>query len=334
MRDYNFPKVDTLVPLVCISIVGKKHSKMRKSYISILLIFSTFLAFSVAKAQSLNTLSFKQLQQYEDSLIVLGKTVLTDTIQENRQSSAQLLAKTLESALKVQNSFAYPFDSLRSVSISYPSDSTFRIFTWQLYIDINEYRYFGAIQMNSEELKLFPLNDRSEEMEEIAYEDFTADYWYGSLYYNIEAFDTPEGPQYLLFGFDAYQFFTKRKLIDVLSFKDGQPSFGAPVFKEQEGEGIGIDKNRLVFEYTAEAAIRVNYDPNLKMIVHDHLISMMTPRGPVMAPDGSYVGYQLQAGTWNIVEKIFHQVSDEAPRPKPILNQTERSKRKDIFGNK
>jgi len=306
---------------------------MRKPHISILLIFCTFLAFSSAKAQSLDSIAAKQMKQYEDSLIVLGKMVLTDTIPENRQSSAQLLAQTLADALKIQNSFAYSFDSLNSVSILYPADSTFRIFTWQLYIDVDDYRYFGAIQMNSEELSLFPLNDRSDEMGEIVYEDLTADYWYGALYYNLKAFDTPEGPQYILFGFDGYQFFTKRKLIDVLSFKEGKPTFGAPVFKEKEGEGIGIDKNRLVFEYTAEAAIRVNYDPDLKMIVHDHLISMMTPRGPVMAPDGSYVGYQLKKGTWNVVEKIFHEVSDEAPRPKPILNETDRSKRRDLFGN-
>ena len=244
-----------------------------------------------------------------------------------------MLAQTLADALKIQNSFAYPFDSLNSVSILYPADSSFRIFTWQLYVDIDDYQYFGAIQMNSEELNLFPLNDRSDEMGEIDYEDLTADYWYGALYYNLKAFDTPEGPQYILFGFDGYQFFTKRKLIDVLSFKEGKPVFGAPVFKEKEGEGIGIDKNRLLFEYTAEAAIRVNYDAELKMIVHDHLISMMTPRGPVMAPDGSYVGYQLKNGSWNIVEKIFHEVSDEAPRPKPILNEKDRSKRKDLFGN-
>ncbi|MEY3369157.1 MAG: hypothetical protein RI973_2312, partial [Bacteroidota bacterium] len=89
------------------------------------------------------------LEEYEDSLGYFGFLVINDSASENRFASCKLLIKTLVKALQVENSFHYPFEQLQTVSILYPPDSTFRIFTWQLYVDENDYRYYGAIQMNS-----------------------------------------------------------------------------------------------------------------------------------------------------------------------------------------
>ncbi len=271
------------------------------------------------------------VRTFEDSLQQLSEIFMTDPIPENRIAACQSFVPTLVQALEEKNSFAISFDSLTRISIQYPPDSTFRIFTWQLYVDTDDYRYFGAIQMNTEDLQLIPLKDQSDAVEDPEFEILDPDNWYGAVYYNLKAFDTPEGTQYLLFGFDGYQFFDKRKIVDVLRFRDGAPVFGAPVFATLE-EGRGpITQNRLVREYASSATIRCNFDSEHDIILLDHMaaIQRMDGNGLSLIPDGTYEGYRYKDGLWVYEEKLFHVILEEAPRPKPILNE----KKKDLFGN-
>jgi hypothetical protein len=292
----------------------------------------------------LTTASFAQEQEYfteeqlailddmEDTISLLAYAVINDSLPEHRFGTCRELIPTLVRALKTKNSFHYPFNQLKSISIQYPQDSSFRVFTWQLYVDVNDYRYFGAIQMNTPDLKLYPLVDRSFEVNDVPNEILTADKWYGSVYYNLKEVESDAGKYYLLFGFDGYEFFRKRKVVDVLTFDEaGKPVFGAPVFRNQEDPKQPPQKNRLFLEYSAEASVRLNYDEYLEKIMFDHLIEMSGSygEGPTKFPDGSYEGYVLEKdGFWYYQSKIFNQVSDEAPRPHPILDE----RTKDIFG--
>ncbi len=270
------------------------------------------------------------LQEMEDTVALLAYAVINDSLPEHRFGACREMIPRLVKALKVKNSFQYPFEQLKSVSIQYPQDSSFRIFTWQLYVEENEYRYYGTIQMNTPELKLYPLVDRSFEVMVPEQEQLEADNWYGAVYYNLMQADGPAGRYYLLFGFDGHELFRKRKLIDVLRFgEDGEPIFGAPVFVH----GPNQVKHRVLREYSAEVSTRLNYDEMLGSIVFDHLIPRDGPygEGTTYYPDGSYEGYRLSAdGLWVHQEKLFNQVSDEAPTPAPILDRRER----DIFGRK
>jgi hypothetical protein len=270
------------------------------------------------------------LKKFEDTLALCGFIVVNDSLPDNRYVACKKLIKTLVQGLKVKNSFNYPFERLKSVSIQYPQDSSFRIFTWQLYVDTSDYRYYGAIQLNSPDLKLIPLIDRSYEIESPQSEILTPEKWYGNLCYNLRQFDTPEGRKYLVFGFDGHSFFHKRKLIDVLTIKDGRASFGAPVFYEiRPKTGEQVVRNRVFKEYSSEASFRMNYDPIFDMIIFDHLEMMGGPQGPVFVPDGTHEGYKLQDGHWIWVENVFTQTMDEAPIPEPVLDSR---KSQDIFG--
>ncbi len=304
------------------------------------LVFSIFfcLQLLVVNAQTPKTVkpdSIKDvgtIEAYEDTLAFLSFLIVNDSLEENRLLAVKKLIPTLVKALKHENSFQYPFEKLKSISIQYPADSTFRIFTWQLYVDENDYRYFGAIQMNTPSLKLFPLQDRSHEVTNVDNDILTPEKWYGSVYYNLLDFDTDEGKKYLLFGYDGFSFHTKRKLIDVLSFKNGKPVFGAPVFASLDLENPHKPKNRLVLTFSAAASVKLNYDGHLNMIIFDHLItgfSEVPGQGPTNLPDGSYEGYQLKNGQWIHVDKVFDRVYETAPREEPILDD---EKKKDIFG--
>ncbi|MEP6597788.1 MAG: hypothetical protein ABJA71_17665, partial [Ginsengibacter sp.] len=92
--------------------------------------FAVFLLLcNIAFAQHLSLADKQNLQKKEDSL----KTLAIDIIQ-GRTSSDRLIAdsqftKIFVRALKINNSFYYPFDSLITISRLVPEDSTFKIFT-------------------------------------------------------------------------------------------------------------------------------------------------------------------------------------------------------------
>jgi len=288
--------------------------------------------FANAQSDELSQENRATIKTWEDTLAVLSYAVINDSLPEHRFAACRSMIPTLVKALKIDNSFQYPFERLKTVSIQYPRDSSFRIFTWQLYVDKNEYRYYGAIQMNTPELQLFPLIDRSYNVANVEQEELTPEKWYGSVYYNLKACDSPQGKYYLLFGFDGYEFFHKRKIVDVLHFRDGKPVFGAPVFIKQEPDKPLQEKKRLMIEYSATASVRLNYDEALELLIFDHLIPTKGQYGEglAMVPDGSYEAYEFQKGLWHYKPKVFDQISDEAPRPYPVLEGRER----DIFGKK
>lgn len=301
------------------------------------LLLTALFAVSGIQAQSKNkktvTLSpeaIERLHTGEDTLALLAYAVINDSIEQERFAACRGLIQTLVRTLKTENSFQYRFDRLKSISIMAPPDSSFRIFTWQLFVNDSTYRYYGAIQMNSPELKLFPLIDRSETMDERpVFEALPSERWYGALYYTLRQFDTKEGNKYLLCGFDAYTFFEKRKVIEVLSFDAaGKPVFGAPVFDKPDVKQAEL---RMLFEYSAEASVRVNWDEQYQLILFDHLIPWPSPfgRGISFVPDGSYDGLRLEKGRWKYIDKVFNDVQEEAPRPEPVLDSRQD---KDIMG--
>ena len=283
-------------------------------------------------ANGLTPEAVEQLHTSEDTLVILSYAVVNDSLPEMRFLACRSLIKALVRALKVEHSFQYPFERLKSVSIVAPPDSSFRIFSWQLFVNDSTYRYYGAIQMNQPDLKLFPLVDRSFELRGIPdRQQLTAENWYGVLYYNILPLQTKNEVHYLLFGYDAFSFFDKRKVLEVLKFDgaDGAPRFGAPVFDRPEGDEI----QRLILEYFAEANIRLNWDEHYQMILFDHLIPYPNPYtgGIMYVPDGSYCGYKIEKGRLRYVEKVFDEVQEEAPRPEPVLDK---EKGTNILGTK
>jgi len=282
-------------------------------------------------AGNLSAEAIQQIKLGEDTLAVLAYATVNDSIEQERFAACRALITALVRTLKVENSFNYQFERLRSVSIMSPPDSSFRIFTWQLFVNDSTYRYYGAIQMNQKELKLIPLIDRSADMLTLpAQEQLASERWYGVIYYHLRQFDTKQGRKYLLLGYDACDFYNRRKVVDVLSFdKTGKPVFGADVFDRDQKPLV--PEQRIFVEYVAEASIRLNWDEHYQMILIDHLIPMPSPYGSgvVQVPDGSYDALKLEKGRWKYISKVFNDVMTEAPRPEPVLDDR---KNKDIMG--
>ncbi|WP_116125044.1 hypothetical protein [Lewinella sp. IMCC34183] len=258
-------------------------------------------------------------------LAALAETIYTDSTAEARFAACRDLIRELVTTLDRPNSFSVDFGEVPGLSIQYPPDSTFRIFTWELYVDRDEYRHYGAIQRNTPELELVPLVDRGETWLENPENAIVGpDNWLGYAVYDITPGGTYEGrPYYFLFGYDSYDGYRRRKILDVLSFTpDGQPRFGLPVFVTYTDSGLLLaDRARLILMYGAEATVALRYDTDLEGVVYENLIMMPGSygEGPVNMPDGSYhfLRYDPTGRMWHEEEQLFNHKYEEAPREVP-----------------
>lgn len=290
--------------------------------------FSIVLLFSIsANAQKITPADKIILLAKEDSLQQIARFMILDSVAAGRLLAYKDFVPTFIRALKVKNSFYFPFDSVQGISRLYAPDSSFRIFTW--YMEVDDYGGFqrGFIQMKPTNgmLKGFFLFDNSEYAEDpnnIVCKDST---WIGAVYYNIIKNEYKGKNYYTLFGIDRNSARTSKKWIEVLTFNEKrEPVFGGPVFSFAEDSLIKPTLYRFSMEFKKDARIYLNYEPDLNMILVDHLISETDePESPwTFVPDGDYEGFKWKDGKWVHIDKVFtFKLNDgEAPVDDPVMD--------------
>lgn len=287
-----------------------------------LLILSCSLALATQAQQP--TPATAALIRSEDSLQKHAFNIIIGRNASDRFRSDSIFTRMLVRALRTQNSFYYPFDSLITISKLYAPDSSFRIFTWQMLINENVVRQHGAIQMKTEngELKLFPLIDKSDVTQK--FEDTVANHygWMGAVYYKIILTRASGKNFYTLLGFDENNIRSDKKIIEVLHFDDGEPVFGGGYFSVPNDGLKPSNPARYVMEFKKAAGPRLTYDEELQMIVMEHLVSESNEpkKKYTLVGDGDYEGFKWNNGRWIYVSKIFNEVTPDgqAPVPKPL----------------
>ena len=252
----------------------------------VIFFISIFLLTNTSFGQRITTSEKKLLEKKEDSLKVFAQQIINGRNPEERFAADSQFTKTFVRALQIKNSFYYPFDSLVSIAKVIPTDSSFKIFTWQLVIGPEVIRQHGAIQMKTTDgsLKLFPLIDKTDLINNIDDTITSNRAWIGALYYKIIEEKSFGKNVYTLLGFDDNNLNSDRKFIEILTFQDGEPVFGGPYFSFQD--------NSLKKKYT-------------------------------YIPDGDYEGLKWKDGKWVHIEKVFNQITPEGhePVPNPILDE-------------
>ncbi|RYY50541.1 MAG: hypothetical protein EOO06_03420 [Chitinophagaceae bacterium] len=285
------------------------------------IILGILLSFS-SYAQRISREDLTQLQKKEDSLKKLSFKIIQGINASDRFNADSSFTKVFVRALKTTNSFYYPFDSVYTVSKLYAPDSSFRIYTWQMVINDNVIRQHGAIQMKTPDgsLKLFPLIDKSDVTTNIS--DTIANHlgWMGAVYYRIIATKAQGKTFYSLLGYDENNIRSNKKVIEILTFNNGQPQFGARQFSIPAGFGYKGNMARFVMEFKKDASPRLTYDSDLNMIVFEHLVSESnTPAKKwTLVGDGDYEGFKWMDGRWVYVNKIFNEVTPEGQAPAPV----------------
>ena len=261
-----------------------------KKELFILLLFISQNIFSQEVSQ-------KVLQEYEDTLSTIAHTIMNGENEKVRQEANKGFISELLAVLKYNNSYSFPFDSLKTISILQPTDKSFRIFNWILKKDNGRYQYFGYIIIpKSKTNTIIPLTYKDDFYPNFSDEILNNNNWYGALYYKIISPKKKNNKHYTLLAWDGNNPKSTKKIIDVLEIKEDTAWFGKNIFINGKET-----TSRVVIEYNSRTSVSVNYDDTKNRIVFDHLVPFKEQQEGFKAfyvPDGSYDCYQYKNGKW------------------------------------
>lgn len=275
-------------------------------------------------AQRITKPDLKFLKKKEDSLQIYSVNLLQGINDIDRFKADSLFTRVFVRALKTPNSFYYPFDSIETISKLYAPDSSFRIYTWQMVVNETIVRHHGAIQMRTADgsLKLFPLIDKSDIMENESDSIGDNKGWVGAVYYKMVEKKIDGQKIYTLLGYDEDNIRSTKKIIEILQFVYDQPVFGDPIFSFENDSVPRPPMCRYIMEFKKDADARLTYDNDMGMIIFEHLISETNePKKKwTYIGDGDYEGFKWSDGKWVHIDKVFTEVTPDgqAPVPKPI----------------
>ena len=188
-------------------------------------------------------------------------------------------------------------------------------------INDNVVRQHGAIQMRTANgsLKLFPLIDKSEQILNPGDTIATNLDWFGAVYYKMIEKEAFGRKYYTLLGYDENNTVSNKKVIEVLSFYDGEPKFGGSYFSFKTNSLQQKFGKRYIMEYKNSASPRLTFDTEQDMIVFEHLVSETGEPSKkwTYIPDGDYEGLKWANGKWVYIEKVFDFKLEQGQEPVP-----------------
>ncbi|MBS1588651.1 MAG: hypothetical protein JST52_03455 [Bacteroidetes bacterium] len=296
--------------------------------IFVLLIFTiSFVYPRFSFAQGLKPEDRQLMVKKEDSLVQMADSMFNAYLPDDRPRFCEKFVKHLVAALKTENSFNYDFPLLRKkINLIYPSDKTFRVFNWFIIGGDHEVRYYGAIQMPTQSLKLIPLIDHSKEIGENAEDTLlTAPKWFGALYYRIVETEADGVRYYNFFGLNSSSLVSNKKVVDPMYFDGNEVVFGAQIFNVKSETKKGRIK-RYIMEYKKDVQASLNWDEEAKTIYFDKLVSQSNDpnRKYTFVPSGQYDGFRWGGGQWNYIQDLIPVQTfkdGEAPAPRPLKGQ-------------
>lgn len=266
-----------------------------------------------AKAQGLEGTDLRVMQQLEDSLMLTADSMYSAFLADTRVSYSARFARQLVSALKIPNSWSYPFPKLSNrINITYPEDNAFRIFNWEIVPSEISRRYYGAIQLPSDgKLKLYGLVDHSQEIGK-GLEDtiLNANSWYGALYYRILVNEREGEKIYTLFGLNSGGRLSNKKVLDPMRMTEKGPVFGAPVFNVRSEAHPNERVNRFVLEFKKDVQVSMNWDKERSQIYFDNLVSQVNDpaRKYTYVASGQIDGFRWTGESWSYMQNIVEIV--------------------------
>lgn len=276
----------------------------------------------------------QSLAVIEDSLVIYAESMQTAKTAAERREAGQHTRRLMTQALNNPESRYYPFSSVPQISIINDPTEKFRLISWQVSVDSVTFQHYGFIQPMSGRTLFYVLRSRAVSFLRTEDRPLNANEWIGQIYYKIHPFKHKKKQYWVLFGYSSHNGVNARKYADILYFEDdGTPGFGKPLFVYHDQDGKEKRRtHRIELEYTAESQVRLSYDGLYDMILFDNLQPFANEKsggGLRYIPDGTYSGFKLVKGEWHFVDKVFHEVMEEAPVPVPVLDKR---KTKDIMG--
>jgi hypothetical protein len=285
---------------------------LRKFFASIACISILLLSGrALAQDSKIAPADMNQLNVMEDSMVLAVDSMYNAFIPDTHTAYCERFVKELVRALKLPNSYYYPFDKLKEkINIMYADDNGFRLFNWSISIlpSTITSRYYGAIQLPGAQLKLYPLLDHSSELT-AGVEDsiLTNDKWFGALYYRIMMHEVNGTKVYTMFGLNAASPISNKKVLEPMIITATGATFGAPVFNMASTGPANMRINRFIMEYKKGVQAALNWDDEKKLIYFDRLMSQTNDpnRKYTYVPSGEYDGFRWENERWNYVKDLI-----------------------------
>ena len=277
-----------------------------KFLLVILITLFSVLSNSIIAQESNFTNNEKILKVLFDSLFTRDDTRFLRTDIEKKQLNDTIQSILFETLIQ-KGSFDYSFDSLKHIGKIYSKDKQVRLITWNTKYSDGTFNYLGFIQYNNikkNTVLTYTLIDKSDSIKNPETAVLSYYSWFGALYYGIYDYTIKNKTFYILFGWDGNNYYTNKKIIEILSFNNaGKPIFGKSVFK--------IDnkvQKRVIFEHSIKTSMTCKYNENVNAIVFDHLSpTKPSEKGQFQfyGPDGFFDVLQLIKEKWVLIPDIF-----------------------------
>lgn len=275
-------------------------------------------------------------QQVEDSVNNYLSTIATAAEDGEKRAAHNALSSLLRRSLLKPEVYHHPFDQTNRMAVLGDVDADLRLWSWHVPLEDAADRY-GAVIARWDARKEMVSVHVLEQAEEAEYSEqavFGTKNWPGALYFRLVP--VGKGPDYyLLFGWDAHDAISNKKVVEVLSFKRDFVQLGQPVFVRD-----GKTQHRLVFEYREDAVFSVDYYPERDMIIHEDL----GPTHPSLegktahyVPLRSFSGYARNKKRWEYQGEVdFKRGKDQRDKffndPEDADMNRERDKTNPLIG--
>ncbi len=203
-----------------------------------------------------------------DSLNKYGKAIIESSTDEQKAAANTKFKAVLEEVLANNASFDVDFSKVDKISVL--KAHQLKIYNWTLPHTDGTYTYFAFTQFKTADDKVIvtELIDKSSELEKLESKTFTANTWFGALYYEIIHDKKIGEDYYTVLGWDGNNLMTNKKVIDVIVVDSkGNIKLGAPIFKMEKRT-----QRRVIFEYSKNASMSLKYHPKQQQIIFDFLV--------------------------------------------------------------
>jgi hypothetical protein len=198
-----------------------------------------------------------RMESYERQMSALLRQVESAPTDNERYLASEEVVDLLSKALQEEESERWKWNLPEYASVLTAPDGKFRIFTWAVIRDNGEFECFGAVQFYNEKEEEFEyrlLQDKSDELMNREESTLTPDNWLGAVYQELIQNEASGRTYYTLLGWNGVDNITERKIIEPVWIRNGEPQFGAPLFRRMRNQ------RRIVLEYANEAMVNLRYE--------------------------------------------------------------------------
>lgn len=259
--------------------------------------------------------SLRHFRAAEKELKVLQKKTFFSRSDQDKLEGNKAFMSIWDQIVTDPAILAYPFDSLREISILRPQNRQVLVITWNIPRADGSHNYFGYLLVNTTHRQKigflkhktvssydhYKLLDRSATVKSPESYTGSPEKWFGMLYTDLVECDD----YFLLLGWDGNDKLTQRKFVDVLSFRsNGDAVFGKDVFRFPRR-----NPRRLMFECSQEVSMSLRYNKKQNRIIYSHLGpkqegGVLDGQYQYYGPDGSFDALELKKDKWVTVEDI------------------------------